>query len=340
MHDRRHTIQSARTPRWPGLARALSVWGRSVAPSFAVLALALFSTAAPAQLLATEPPEQIQGVGVEEKLGLSIPGRLTLTNADGETLPLSAIFDGDKPVVVAPVYFGCPVVCPLILERLTNSFRELDYTIGEDFEVLVFSINPAESTTEANAAKMRYSGSYTAGADRDEAAVREGWHFATADETTIAELTGSLGWQFKPLSNGEFSHPTAVMIAAPDGTITRYIYGFDFPAKQMKLSLLDASEGKIAESLGDRILHYCYRFDPSAGAYTMEAMAVMRVAGVLTVIGLIILIGGLFAWERATRGRKATADQQAGLDTNQTQSHTQGIDHHDGPNGSRAATPA
>lgn len=300
----------------PGLARAF------VACAAGVVAIA--STAS-AQVLMTEPPEQIRGVEVTEHLGDTVPTRLTFTDADGETIALSSIFDGDKPVVIAPVYFGCPVVCPLILERLTNSFRELDYTIGEDFEILVFSINPGEGPTESWAAKARYSASYTAGADRDAAAVQAGWHFVTGDETSIAELAGSMGWGFKALPNGEYSHPTAVMVASPDGVLTRYIYGFDFPAKQMKLSLLDASEGKIAESLGDRLLHYCYRFDPTAGAYTMEAMAVMRIAGLLTVAGLIALIGGLFLWERSgLRTAKPNRTKSDPADSNSTTTGTNG----------------
>jgi protein SCO1/2 len=262
------------------------------------------ATPAAGQLLMDDVPKDVRGVEVVERLGERLPTRLTFRDSDGETVALTSVFDGDKPVVVVPVYFGCPVVCPLILERLTNSFRELDYTIGDGFEVLIFSIDPGEGQTESWAAKTRYTEAYRAGADRDAADVAAGWHFVTGDETSIAELTDACGWHFNALSNGEFGHPTAIMIASPDGVLTRYIYGFDFPPKQMKLSLLDASEGRIAASFGDRLLHYCYRFDPSSGAYTMEAMAVMRVAGVLTVIGLVVLIGGLFAWER-TRTKHA-----------------------------------
>ena len=316
--ERTNKVRSAPSGRAasgkPGLVRAFASGAHSrpilAAWLISALTLAIGSTNASAQLIPTEKPEQIQEVDVEEKLGLPVATRLTLTDSSGETLPLAEIFDGDKPVVVAPVYFGCPVVCPLVLDRLTNSFRELDYSIGEDFEILVFSIDAGEGPTESNAAKMRYTGSYAAGADRDLVAVREGWYFATGDETTVRELADSMGWIYQPLPNGEFSHPTAIMVASPDGVLTRYIYGFDFPAKQMKLRLLDASEGKIAQSLGDKLLHYCYRFDPQAGAYTMEAMAVMRIAGVLTVLGLIVLIGGLFAWESSKKKRDADASPE------------------------------
>lgn len=252
-----------------------------------------------------EDVEQIQGVTVTERLGDRVPAGLRLTDPSGDLVPLSRYFDGERPVLLALVYFGCPVVCPLVMDRLTNAFRDLDYTIGEDYNVLFVSIDHAEGPTESDAARMRYTTAY----GRHAETVGRGWGFLTGDEQTVRALADACGWGFKQLSNGEFSHPAAVMVLSPEGVVSRYVYGFDYPAKQVKLSLLEASQGRIAESLGDKIMFYCYRFDPGAGAYTMEAMAVMRVAGVLTVVGLTGLIGGLFAFERI-KGR-ATPEKGA-----------------------------
>lgn len=274
--------------------------GNGLAAGVAVL---LGVCAADGQVLMDEPPAELEGVTVTEKLGERLPTRLTFTNSDGETAALADYFDGEKPVVLALVYFGCPVVCPLVLDRLNECFAGLDYTIGEDFNVVVVSIDHTESVTESSTRKQTDLARYGKG---DPATVAAGWGFLTGDETSIRMLADACGWDFNRLPNGEYAHPAAVMIASPDGVLTRYVYGFDYPVKQVKLSLLDASEGKIASSLGDHLMFYCYRYDPTAGTYSMEAMALMRLAGGATVAGLVVLIGGMLIVEKI-RGKKPTA---------------------------------
>lgn len=243
--------------------------------------------------------DELRGVEVVEHLGDRLPTRLTLTNSDGETIETGSLFDGEKPVILAFVYFGCPVICPFYLDQLTNTLREVDYTIGEDFRVVVVSIDHTEGVTESSGAKLRYTGAY----GRDATTVNEGWSFLTGDEQSVRALADAAGWLYQSLPNGEFSHPAAMLMVSPEGMVTRYMYGFELPSKQIKLGLMEASEGKIAESVGDKLMFYCYRFDPNAGAYSVEAMAVMRIAGLVTVAGLAGLIGGLFVYEKTKRGR-------------------------------------
>ncbi len=268
--------------------------------AMAVCLVSLFG-AAGAQVLEDKPPEALDGVTVDEKLGERLPINLTFTDSGGEVVPLSKYFDGEKPVVLALVYFGCPVICPLVLDRLSESFGGLGYTIGEDYNVVVVSIDHSEGVTESSTRKQNDLAGYLKTHGGDAAKVSAGWGFLTGDPTSIKMLADACGWVFNPLPNGEFAHPAAVMVVSPDGVLTRYIYGFDYPVKQLKLSLLDASEGKIASSLGDRVLFYCYHYDPAAGAYSMEAMAVMRIAGVLTVVLIAGLIGGLLLIERVRK---------------------------------------
>lgn len=272
----------------------------------ALAACLLTLGAADAQVLSDKPPEALDGVTVVEKLGDRLPINLTFTNSEGDIVPLTKYFDGEKPVVLALVYFGCPVVCPLVMDRLAECFAGLDYTIGEDYNVVVVSIDATESVTESSTRKQNDLTGYLKAHGGDAEKVAAGWAFLTGDPSSIKMLADACGWVFKPLPNGEFAHPAAVMVASPDGEMTRYIYGFDYPVKQMKLSLLDASEGKIASSLGDRVLFYCYHYDPTSGAYSMEAMAVMRIAGVATVVVLGGLIGGLLLVERIRKKQRET----------------------------------
>jgi protein SCO1/2 len=271
-------------------------------------AAALAVAPAPAQILKEKDQvKELQGVDIVEKLEQKIDLSLTFTDSDASTVALRNYFDGRRPVVLAMVYFDCPIVCPLVLDRMAACFDELDYTIGTDFNVVVVSFNAAEGPTHTSARKMRDVTEYARARGVSAASVSPGWGFHTGTQANIDALGEQIGFSFKRLSNGEFSHPVGFVVLAPDGTITRYIYGFDYPPKQVKLSLLDASEGKIAKSLGDRIMHFCFRYDPTAGAYSVEAMAVMRLAGGVTVAALAVFIGVLLGAERLRRRRALAA---------------------------------
>ena len=286
-------------------SRRPSPWSRfaaAVCRCAAVGVVATAATVASGQVLAKEKPEAIQGVDAVERLGDRIPLRLEFRDSEGETVPLASQFDGDKPVILMMGYFSCPVVCPTILNQMTASFNELDYTIGEDFRVVVVSIDPRETPTHALAEKTEQLSAYNRGG---EPGVSDGWTFLVGEEAEARSLADAVGYVYKKLPNGEYSHPVVLTVLSPTGQITRYIYGFEYPADQIKLSLLDASEGTIAKSLGDRILHYCFRYDPLAGKYSPHAMAVMRIAGILTVVGLTIFIGVLFAGEKVRKKLRA-----------------------------------
>lgn len=268
---------------------------------------AVLSLAAPAsaQLLRErdEIPE-LQGVDLVELVGERLPLDVALTDSSGRPVTLADYFVDDKPAILALVYYDCPVVCPVVMDRLAQSLNGLDYVVGRDFRVIVASFDPSETYHQAFERKQVDLSGYTHGSTPE---TNAGWTFHVADAVNAKRLCDAVGFDVQRLNNGEYSHPVGLTILSPDGMVSSYMYGFDYPPRQLKLALLDASEGRIARSIGDRIMHFCYRFDPNAGKYSVQAMAVMRLGAGATVLLLVVFIGGLFVSERVRRVRRATA---------------------------------
>lgn len=267
------------------------------------IAAGLSLCAAPASgqlLLDQEEVKELQGVDLEEHLGAKLPLDAAFTDADGHPVTLRDYFSDGKPAILALVYYECPIVCNLVLDTLDESLNKLDYGIGQDYRLIVLSFDHDETTTHAMNRRERTLNHYTVAKGPE---VKAGAIFLTGDETNIHRVTDTVGWNFAPLPNGEWSHPVGLTILSPDAVISRYIYGFEYPEDTLKLSLLEATEGKIAKSIGERIMHFCFRYDPTAGAYSIEAMQLMRAGGVLTVILLIVLISGML-WRERARNRR------------------------------------
>lgn len=282
----------------------------------AILVAAFASPAAAQRLRPAEEIEQLQGVDVVEKLGDTLPLDLTFQNAENETHELSRYINGSRPTILVMVYFDCPMICPVVLDKLSEAMNKLDYTVGRDYNVLVVSFDPTDTVTHAADRKMYYLSGYTKGQSPD---IASGWQFMIGEPSSIRKLKDAMGFDIRLLDNGEYSHPVALSVVSPDGMIARYVYGLDYDPKQLKLSLLEASEGKIAQSLGDHFLFRCFRYDESAGEYSLHAMTLMRIGGVFTIIAIATLIGGLFIKERVVRRSDHTTPAGAGShDTNDT----------------------
>lgn len=279
--------------------RSISILAAVRALTLACLTLGAIAAPASAQLiLDREQVRELDGVDLEEHLGAQIPLDAMFTNSDGETVPLSSYFSDGKPAILALVYYDCPVVCDVVLDKLVESLEQLDYTPGKEYRLLVISFDDTESSTQSLGQKLRFTRYFPRARDP---VVSKALAFHTGHKTDILRLTEAVGFKFRRLGNGEFTHAAGLTILSPEGKISRYIYGYDYPPDQIKLSLLEATEGKIAKSIGERIMHYCFRYDPTAGAYSLEAMALMRLGGALTVILLTILIAALFIGERVRR---------------------------------------
>jgi protein SCO1/2 len=257
-------------------------------------------------LLGREEVKELNGLEMDEQLGNAVALGATFTNHNDETVTLSEYFDGETPVVLVMVYYQCPVVCPVVLTQLTTSLNELDYTAGEDFRVLVVSFDHEETTTMALGERTKFLDAYNRGTETN---ARAGIDFHTGDVGNIRALVNSIGFSFNPTPDGEYAHPISLMILAPDGQVSRYMYGFEYPPKELKLTLLDASQGKIAKSFGDRLLHFCYQLDPNAGVYSLQAFKVMQIGAIVTVVLIAIGLTLLFMGERVRR--KRWLEQQA-----------------------------
>ncbi|MBO6513752.1 MAG: SCO family protein [Phycisphaerales bacterium] len=270
-----------------------------VSTLLAVLATVIAMSAFPAaaqRLLEKDEIRQLNGVDLLESQGSTLPMDAVFTTADGRDVALAQYFLDDKPTILALVYYECPIVCPTVLTSLVTTLNDLDYTAGEDFRVLVISFDHTENTTQALAKRENFIRNYERSTTNP--SVRDGIEFFTGSEESIRSIANSVGFAFNEIAGGEYAHPISLMAVSPKGVLTRYMYGYDYPTKDMKLTLLDASEGKIAASLGDRLLHFCYRYDPLAGSYSLVAFRVMQIGAGLGAIILATVIGLLFYGER------------------------------------------
>jgi len=285
-----------------------------------LLALALAAPGAIAQrVLDKDEIRQLNGVELEEHAGAFLPLDAPLTTADGDAALLGDYFPDDRPAILVLVYYDCPIVCPTVLRSLAQTMNELDYDTGDDYRVLVVSFDHTESTTQALGKRGDFYRMYDrAENDRE---VREGIEFFTAPEASVQRIATSAGFEFNPIQGGEFAHPVSLMAVSPKGKLTRYIYGYDYPARELKLTLLDASQGKIAQSIGDSLLHFCYRYDPATGSYSMVAFRVMQVGAALSAVALAGILGLLFMGDRVRR-RRYLAKRAMTQNTNHPATHS------------------
>jgi protein SCO1/2 len=290
------------------LALASAANRRVVLSALAALALstgAAFGQGQSQPLPSTGPaaetlPPQAQGVDVEEQIGNTLPPDIGFTNSAGKIVHLGEYFSDGKPAIVAMVYYKCPIVCTVVMSRLAETINDLDFTVGKDYRVLVFSVDPTEDTALARQTKLSYISSYNREVTPE---VEAGWEFHCTDDEAARRLGDALGFKFRKLDDGAYTHPVVLAVITPDGKVSRYLYGFVYPARDVKLALMEASEGKLVKTIGDRLLLRCYMYDPKAGSYTLQATRVMQIAGVVTVAALGTLIGGLFIGERLRRNR-------------------------------------
>lgn len=235
---------------------------------------------------ATGLPTALRDVRIEQKLDQQLPLDLVFRDESGQPVTLGQYF-GEKPVVLALVYYDCPMLCTQVLNGMVTSFRVLPFQIGKEFEVVTVSFDPRETNVLATNKKKVYVDYLP---DKMRAGASSGWHFLTGDAANIEKLTEAVGFHYRyDEATKQFAHASAIMLATPQGKLSRYFYGVDYPARDLRLGLIESSENKIGSPM-DQLLLYCYHYDPSTGRYGAAIMRVMRVAGVITMLGIVAML--------------------------------------------------
>lgn len=251
------------------------------------------------QPAAMKPPV-LKDVGIDQLLSNQVPLDLEFKDETGTTVKLADYFK-DKPVVLSLVYYDCPQLCNLTLNGLLNVLKTLPMKPGKEFVSLVVSFDPKEQPQLASQKRDTYLQKL---ADPD---AKNGWHFLTGDEAAIQALTKSVGFRYvwDPVSK-QYAHTSALIVLTPDGKVSRYFYGFEYPPRDVRFGLLDASGGKIG-SLADQVILYCYQYDPVRGTYGLVLMRLTRIFAVITIITLVALI--LFLRHKTKQKEAAWAAQ-------------------------------
>lgn len=261
-----------------------------------IAGVALTAVPAASQLV-ENTPEPLEGVGITEHLDRPLPLELTFQDESGETVSLGQYFGDRKPVILNLVYFDCPMLCNVFLDGFTASLKELDWTPGGEFEVVTVSIDPEDDAAGARAKNKHYIEAL----GRPEAS--DGWHFLTGSEKNIQELARTVGFGYRfDEESGEFMHSAGLFLATPDGRLSRYLYGVMFEPQTLRLSLVEASNGKIGTTM-DQVLLFCFAYDHTEGRYGPAAMNIMRGSAALTVLVLAVLLA--WHWRRAPKGTPA-----------------------------------
>jgi protein SCO1/2 len=227
----------------------------------------------------TSLPPALRNVGVDQKLNQSIDLNLSFQEETGRSVALREFF-GKKPVILAPVYFQCPMLCTQILSGLVSALKPLNLTPGDEFDVIAFSFDPAEKPPMASAKKKNYVKRY----GRPES--EPGWHFLTGGEGGIRALMDQIGFRYAwDDRSRQWAHASTLVLLTPDGKISRYLYGVDYAPRDLKFGLMEASQGKIGNPV-EQVLLFCYHYDPSTGKYTPLALFSMRTLAGAMVLGL------------------------------------------------------
>lgn len=245
-----------------------------------------------------ELPEALEDVGFDQRLGASVPLDATFVDERGKSVELRSLFN-ERPVVLALVYYNCPMLCTMILNGVTSSLKTLDFDPGEEYDVVVVSFDAADTPEDARRTRRIHLERF------DRPGTEHGWVFLTGDASSIERLTEAVGFRFTAIEESrDFAHAAGIVILTPEGRVARYHYGVEYPPRDIRLGLVEAADNRIG-SVVDQVLLYCFHYDPQTGQYSAVAMNIVRLGAAITVAVLAMFL--IVQWQREKRRRTAAA---------------------------------
>jgi protein SCO1/2 len=227
----------------------------------------------------SQRPAALQDIGFDQRLGEVVPPEIVLRDEAGRSLRLGDLY-GKKPLVLALVYYECPMLCTLTLNGLSGALATIPFDVGREFDVVTVSFNPRETPELAVQKKKTYLARYR------RPGAEAGWHFLTGDEAAISRLTSAVGFRYTwDAATSQYAHPAGIVVLTPAGRVARYLYGIEYAPKDLRLALVEAGQGRIGSPV-DQFLLYCYQYDPTTGRYGAAIMRIVRGAALLTLLAL------------------------------------------------------
>jgi len=231
-------------------------------------------------------PAALKDVGIDQKLNQPLPADAVFKDETGAEVKLGNYF-GQRPIVLSLVYYDCPMLCTQILNGMVASFKTLSLKPGEDFDVISISFDARETPALAAAKKTVYVNYFPVS---KRAGANAGWHFLTGNEENIRRVTEAVGFRYRfDQASNQFAHASAIYVVTPEGKLSHYFYGVEYAPRDLRLGLVEASQNKIG-SIADQLMLYCYHYDPERGRYGAVVMNIMRLGGVVTLVGIVFLL--------------------------------------------------
>jgi len=243
---------------------------------------------------ANEMPRLLTEIGLDQRLNEQLPLDLPFRDETGREVTLAQYF-GERPVILTLVYYECPMLCTQVLNGLVSALGVLQFSIGEEYDVLTISFDPGETPALAAGKKAAYVERY------DRSGAERGWHFLTGSPRSIAAITEAVGFRYA-YNEGvdQFAHVSGFMVLTPEGRLSRYFYGIEYGPRDIRLALIEAADSRIGSAV-DQLFLYCFHYDPKSGKYSFAIMRLVRLAGLLTV-GAIV--GAIVVMRRRERGKR------------------------------------